>query len=658
MRSRVGLAVLALVTTLCSPVVIQQATAFSGFASAPLSVTATAISGGLRVTWSAPTDVDTGVTGYRVEYSTSGTDATWNLAATLSSSTYSYDIVPLSTTATYVRVAATTSAGTGTYGYPWTKIYGTTALNRNASGYVTYEAGYGVGASDPFTTLSSADFTRIRWRLDTTISGVAKYAEADSYEWVTGDSTKTVSAWGPTISSIMVPSVNSPYAYSVQANVTDLNVYSDNTAVTNGKNLSGRLEIWPWNYSQGTSGLTGAGSASTYDYDDTNNLNGTHGSFQIHDMTNLKPVFVWNDTAYGASAAVAYGKNTNVNGNPDWTFCSTSLAAYGACPTPTSFKLQIFVNIPVTPLADTAAPTVTLVSASNTRNGAILISKSTETGTVYLVNQSVTVTNLASITAAASNLKNSVSITTPNQNTNMTLSGLVDGIYNLYAVDLSGNVSTPILASNRVDSTAPTLSSISVNSTGNSVLLTLSETATYGLFLSSMYSVSDSGTAMSVTGISASGNVVTLALSRQISAGANVSFSYTPTNGGSSYRILDLSSNELAAFSYSSITNGSLTGVSANLSVADNLSKGTTVTISVQVNVAGKVTFTAQGKKLPGCINKTAIGTSPITVTCSFKPAYNGFVVIGAVLVPTNSAYGNSISSQLTRFISRRTNNR
>lgn len=367
MRHRLGLVITAVIATLLSTL-IPQAKAFSGYASAPLSITATAIAGGVRVGWSSPTDVDTGITGYKVEYSTSGTSGTWTLAATVSSSTTSYDVVGLSQVDTYVRVAATTAAGTGTYGYPWTKLYGTTSLNRDASGYVTYQSGYGLGASDPFTTINSASFSRIRYRMDATINGNTYYAETDAYKWPTGTNTNSRGGFNPSVSSLMIPSKNSPYQYVVQANVSDLNVYSNNSAVTKGSSLDGRLEIWPWNYATSVNGLSPAGNGSVYDYDDTWDSGGYYGSFQVHDMTNSKPVFVWNNSSPGTTAEVAYGKNTGTH--PDWTFCSGG-GASGSCPSPTVFILQIFINKPVTPLI---ANSTTTISVPGTANKGVVVS--------------------------------------------------------------------------------------------------------------------------------------------------------------------------------------------------------------------------------------------------------------------------------------------
>lgn len=648
MRFRLGLLVAALFAALLSPIA-PPAQAFSGYASAPLSVSATAINGGVRVGWSTPSDVDTGITGYRIEYSTSGTSGTWLLANTVAANIYTYDITGLSLVPTYTRVAATTSAGTGTYGYPWTKIYGTTSLNRDSNGYIVYESGYGLGGSDPYTTLNSASFTRIRWRMDTTISGVTKYAEADSYKWVTGSSTNSRYNTDSSVTSLMLP--GTVYPFSIQANVTDLNVYSDHTNVTKGKGLNGRLEMWPYNYDPGTSGLTGTGSPTTYDYDDNSAGSAAYGSYQVIDMTNLKQVFSWNNINSGAVAEVGYGNAAS--GNPDWTFCSGA----GTCPTPSAFKIQVFINMPVTPY-DGTAPTVTRIDAKTlAKNTDTITVRSNELGTVYLVRNSVTVTNSASLSSAASNVRNSVSITSANTNTTLTTSGLSDGTYNLYAVDAAGNLSAGILSTIVMDSTAPTISAYSVNAAGTAIILTVSETSTLPSFASGAYSVSDSGSAISVSSASISGLTLTLNLSRSIPANAYVTFAYTPSSVSANERWIDSAGNALAAIALRNITNNSSAPITVTLSVPSPITKGVSITVTASVSVAGKVTFFLAGKRIPGCLNKTAAGTTPISVTCTFKPALSSAQTIKAVLVPTIGAY-SSASAQTTPYILKRSNTR
>jgi hypothetical protein len=101
---------------------------------------------------------------------------------------------------------------------------------------------------------------------------------------------------------------------------------------------------------------------------------------------------------------------------------------------------------------DTTAPTAT-VTAATLSNSASATIQSTEAGSAYLVASTVTVTNLASITGAADDHWNTVSISTANSNTNLPLAGLVDGTYHLYTTDAAGNLSA-------ASSSALTVSSI------------------------------------------------------------------------------------------------------------------------------------------------------------------------------------------------------
>ena len=319
-----------------------------GASSAPQNITQSASASGVALSWSAPASGSP--TNYVIERSTNGT--TWTSVTTVSSATTSYTISSgLSpSTSYYFRIAALAGATQGAYGYPWTKIYGTITPTRS-SGSIVYESGFGIaGAGNAFST-ANANFSRVRYRLGTTISSVAKYADVDFYKW---SSDKTASSVSPSIDNLRVPSTSGTSSqFTVQANVTDLNVYSDNSVVTSGYGMAGRLEIWPWNYGTERSGLSPAGDTGLYDYDDTPTGANDYGSFQVHDLDNLKPVFVWNRHT---NPEIAYGKQSS--GHPDWTFC---LGA--TCPTPTSFSLEIYVNSPITTSAvitpaNSAVPTI------------------------------------------------------------------------------------------------------------------------------------------------------------------------------------------------------------------------------------------------------------------------------------------------------------
>ena len=642
----------------------QSAIALGGFASAPLGVTATAIAGGVRVTWTTPIDVDSGITGFRVESSSSGNSGTWTLATTVASGIRTYDILGLSQVATYIRVAATTSAGTGTYGYPWTKLYRTLTKTRSGNNIV-YENGFGVTAGDYAVVNSALSFSRIRYRMEDSFTvGNLNYADVDFYKWAASGApaeTTTSITLAPTIANLQVLSPAS--GGTIQTNVADMNVISSiaNTSnypnpISNGSGKLGRLEIWPWNYGTGPSGLQPTGTTNSFDFDDNSAGSASYGSFQVHDVTTAGsrgPVFAWNDHS-NTNADIGFGSGltpTAKAGNEDWTFCGSG----GTCLQPTYFSLTIFINVPITPLADATPPTVSRIDARTIgKNGDTITVRSTEVGTAYLVNQSVTVTNLASITGAASANRNSVSVSAASTNTTLTLSSLNDGIYNLYAIDSGNNLSTAVLGTIRVDNTLPTASSIAVNSSGTAIILTASETMTNSLQVTSIYTISDSGSALSVSSTSFSVNIVTLNLSRAIPAGATVYFSYAPSTGAAGGRWIDQAGNEMAAISTRTITNNSAAAISVTLTVPSTVAKGTSTTISVAVSVAGRVTFTLAGKRIPGCFNKVASGSTPITVTCVFKPALTARQVIRATLVPTIGAYPTTIASE-ERFILRRT---
>jgi hypothetical protein len=200
---------------------------------------------------------------------------------------------------------------------------------------------------------------------------VTEYAETDFYNWATSPTTVATSRTvAPSITNLQIPvPVNSSSGFVIQANVQDLNVYSNNSRVTNAAGLSGRLEIWPWNYDKPVSGLSPAGNGASYDFDDspiagnTAAVAGAFGSFQVHDLTNSKTVFAWNFHSYNAGATdpdLGYGNNPNTNGQPDWTFCHDGTVWNGYCPNVTAFRLQIFINMPVTPLVAVSTTSLSL----------------------------------------------------------------------------------------------------------------------------------------------------------------------------------------------------------------------------------------------------------------------------------------------------------
>ena len=79
---------------------------------------------------------------------------------------------------------------------------------------------------------------------------------------------------------------------------------------------------------------------------------------------------------------------------------------------------------------DTTAPTASLITSGEIDPGSQdAVVQSTETGTAYLVNTAITVSNLASITGAAENKWKSVAISSATTNTTLAATGLADGTY-------------------------------------------------------------------------------------------------------------------------------------------------------------------------------------------------------------------------------------
>ncbi len=120
---------------------------------------------------------------------------------------------------------------------------------------------------------------------------------------------------------------------------------------------------------------------------------------------------------YGESQSFSIGTNTN------------------------SLSLGItLIQVPGTG-TDNTAPTASVTAATITTSGNAVV-KSTETGTAYLVNTAITVSNLDSITGAADNQWNSVTISSADTDTNLPATGLADGTYKVYAIDAAGNISS------------------------------------------------------------------------------------------------------------------------------------------------------------------------------------------------------------------------
>jgi hypothetical protein len=307
--------------------------------SAPQNVTASPSAASIIVTWSSPARNSSGtaVSGYVVEYSTTGLAGSWTVASdSISSSATRYVITGLSSLTTYyTRVAAlvNSGAGRGAYGYQWTSIYKTTTPTRT----ITY--------SSTYSNLTRTDFSRVRYLLTgngATVNGT--YADVDFYKAFTATTSYSTN-WDPTnnynsLQRLKVPvyaTSPSNNTFLLQGDVSDLTVVSDSSNITTSNGKNGRVEIWPFNYATALKMATG-GSGSTYDENDTADSGGNYGSFQVHNMSSGSTVFAWNNPG---EATWDFGYGDRATGNPDWTFAGNGGGI-------SNFSLESFANFPVT----------------------------------------------------------------------------------------------------------------------------------------------------------------------------------------------------------------------------------------------------------------------------------------------------------------------
>jgi hypothetical protein len=140
-------------------------------------------------------------------------------------------------------------------------------------------------------------------------------------------------------------------------------------------------------------------------------------------------------------------------------------------------------------------------------------------------------------------------------------------------------------------------------------------------------------------------------------ASTSATCSWTPGALGSvsltaTYTPTDASNYETSTTTTLSIT--VVNGVSnVTLSLAGGaieVPKGQTINIIATIDQAGKVSFFVDGKRIPGCFNRTY---SAGNATCAWKPATQNRVSIRATLNPTNSVYNNA-SSMLNVWVKKR----
>ena len=87
--------------------------------------------------------------------------------------------------------------------------------------------------------------------------------------------------------------------------------------------------------------------------------------------------------------------------------------------------------------------------------------------------------------------------------------------------------------------------------------------------------------------------------------------------------------------------------------------KGSNLTATVNVNVAGRVRFLIDGKRVATCLSKVTSGTYPnFTASCTWKPVRLGRQLLTATLTPTNGNFSTVTSAPQMIWVVKRTTTR
>jgi uncharacterized repeat protein (TIGR02059 family) len=194
-----------------------------------------------------------------------------------------------------------------------------------------------------------------------------------------------------------------------------------------------------------------------------------------------------------------------------------------------------------------------------------------------------------------------------------------------------------------IDTTAPTFSSAVLNSAGTQITLTYSETLSTTPIPTSRFTVSDSGTAVSVSLVTASGFTVTLALASTINIGRVVTLSYTdPTGSDDASAIQDSNGNDAISLSSRSVTNNSTVKATPTFSAWSNVTK--TFGDANYTVTAPTVTGSLAGSFGYSSSNSAVISISGTT----FTVAGGGSTTITATFTPTDTVNYNSATTTNT----------
>jgi Putative flagellar system-associated repeat len=207
-----------------------------------------------------------------------------------------------------------------------------------------------------------------------------------------------------------------------------------------------------------------------------------------------------------------------------------------------------------------------------------------------------------------------------------------------------------------VDGVTPTVSSVATSASGQTLVITLSETQSTNALTSSLFVITVGGLRDTVTAVTQSGPRITLTLTFAVISSDSVLITYTdPTSANDTYSLQDVAGNDVATFSLS-VTNDSTATTNTTATISLNPASSTAVfrtstSIRVSTNTAGRVDFYQSGKIIPNCRN---IATSSNIASCSWKPMVQSYTYLTARFRPTGAGFQISQSEPLRIYVTKR----
>ena len=467
--------------------------------------------------------------------------------------------------------------------------------------------------------------------VDTTPPGVTLTRDVDGVE----NSSQTVT----------VQSTEAGTVYLVSDSVTVTNL-SSLTAVAD--NLVNSVAVAA---NAGTTlALTGLaeGTYHAYAVDASGNVSAISGSSVTVD--NTAPVFTSaataaditdstavGDTIYTAAATDAHGVTYSLSDTQHFrintstgvvTLLSSPASATGAqfTVTATDAAGNQTTHTVTYNVVDTMPPGVTLTrDVDGVENSSQTVTvQSTEAGTVYLVSDSVTVTNLSSLTAAADNLVNSVAVAA-NAGTTLALTGLAEGTYHAYAVDAAGNVSIISGSSVIVDNTAPVIAGGATATGATIVGGTAAGTQVYDANATDAHAITYSLDAGSLANFSINPTTGVVTLNNAAIEGS-YNFIVTATDAAGNHSSQTVTLNVSAGLNGSAMVSGSTTDTSTEMNInvgLEKLSNGNTVMEYMKQTGGDNISWDPTGPLYAGVIKVLDASNNVIkTVDISIPNGY------------------------------------